>query len=180
MSRIGKLPISLPDKVSVTVNGGAVTVKGPKGELSSNLAPLTSVAIEGATATVQRADDSRQARSAHGLQRALLANMVKGVSEGFERRLEINGVGYKAEVKRGFVRFDLGYSHPLFYELPEGVEVEVEKKSSTITLRGIDRAAVGSAAAVIRAFRPPEPYKGKGIKYAEEIIRRKAGKSGVR
>ena len=179
MSRIGKLPINLPDKVTVTSNGGVLTVKGPKGELKSDLTPLTSIVVEGSVLTVTCADESRRARANHGLQRALLANMVTGVSKGFERKLEINGVGYKAEVKKTFIRFDLGYSHPIFYALPDGIQAEVDKKNS-ITLRGIDYAVLGSAAAIIRSFRPPEPYKGKGIKYAEERILRKAGKSGIR
>ena len=179
MSRIGKKPVDLPEKVSVTVKNGTLTVKGPKGELSAQLAPLTSVSVEGTVAQVERADDSRQARAGHGLQRALLANMVAGVSAGFVRKLEINGVGYKAEVKKGYMRFDLGYSHPIFYQLPEGISAEVDKKN-TVILTGIDRAVLGSAASIIRSFRPPEPYKGKGIKYAEEIIVRKAGKSGAR
>lgn len=179
MSRIGKLPITLPPKVTVTVKGDQIHVKGAKGELQRTLSDLVSISVDGSTVTVERADDSRQARGNHGLQRALVANMVEGVSKGFERRLEINGVGYKAEVIKGFIRFDLGYSHPLFYEVPPGVEVEIDKKNN-MTLRGIDCQVVGSAASIIRSFRPPEPYKGKGIKYVEEVITRKAGKSGAR
>jgi large subunit ribosomal protein L6 len=179
MSRIGKLPIDLPDKVSVTVKGDQLHVKGPKGELTRTLTNLMSIAVDGSVVTVERADESREARGNHGLQRALLANMVTGVSTGFERRLEINGVGYKAEVIKRYIRFDLGFSHPLFYAIPEGVEVEIDKKNN-MTLRGMDRQVLGSAASIIRSFRPPEPYKGKGIKYAEEVITRKAGKSGAR
>jgi large subunit ribosomal protein L6 len=181
MSRIGRLPVPIPDKVEVKVEGRTLKVKGPKGELTREMPGDVTVKIEENTLIVERPDDHRSNRSMHGLVRSLAANMIEGVSAGFTRVLEINGVGYRAErVKNSrFLRFDLGYSHPIFYELPNGVEGEVDKKNN-VTLTSIDKESIGSAAATIRSFRPPEPYKGKGVKYREEVITRKVGKSGGR
>jgi large subunit ribosomal protein L6 len=175
MSRVGKQPIALPKGVEVTISGEAVAVKGPKGQLQVASNPFVEVVQEDGQLVCRRKDDSRKARSAHGLVRALCANMVHGVSQGFERKLEINGVGYRAEVNGNTVVLNLGYSHPIEYPLPEGVSAKVEK--NVLILAGIDREILGAAAAKIRGFRPPEPYKGKGVKYAEERIVRKVGKA---
>ena len=175
MSRIGNKPIALPKGVTVTVADG-ITVKGPKGELTRALVDGTSVAVENDTLTVVRASDSRTHRANHGLMRSLLNNMVIGVSAGFERRLEILGVGYKAQSKGSEVVFNLGYSHPINYKVPEGVTVDVDKQGK-ITIKGIDKEVVGQTAAIIRGFRPPDAYKGKGVRYEGEYIRLKAGKA---
>lgn len=179
MSRIGKLPVPIPDKVEVSVKGAQVKVKGPKGELTREINSDSSIELEGGNLQVLRKSDSKESRAMHGLTRSLVANMVQGVSTGFVRKLEINGVGYKAEILGAFLRFDLGYSHPIFFELPQGVSAEVDRRG-LVTLSGVDNEALGAAAAKIRSFRPPEPYKGKGIKYAEEVIVRKVGKAGAR
>lgn len=176
MSRIGKMPIEIPGGVTVEVDGDDIRVAGPKGELSRTLPGIVSVSIEDTTITVTRPDDSRPSRSHQGLVRSLVANMVQGVHTGFERSLEINGVGYRAELLKGYIRFDLGYSHPIFFELPAGIEAEV--KTTEVTLRSSSKELVGQVAAKIRGLRPPEPYKGKGVKYKEEVLRRKAGKTG--
>jgi len=176
MSRIGKLPINVPSGVTVTVEPNAVRVSGPRGKLSAAVNPLAQVAVEGGKVSVTRRDDSRQARGVHGLTRVLISNMVTGVSTGFRRVLEINGVGYRAESKGRALQLALGYSHPIVFPLPDGVEAKVDKQT-VITLEGADRQVLGETAAAIRKLRPPEPYKGKGIKYAEERIRRKAGKA---
>jgi large subunit ribosomal protein L6 len=176
MSRIGKLPITVPSGVTVAVEPGAVRVSGPRGKLSAALNPLAEVKVDGTTVTVARRDESRDARSIHGLTRVLISNMVTGVSAGFRRVLEINGVGYRAEVKGRAIQLALGYSHPVIFPLPDGVDAKIDKQT-VITLEGADRQVLGEAAAAIRKLRPPEPYKGKGIKYAEEKIRRKAGKA---
>jgi large subunit ribosomal protein L6 len=181
MSRIGKKPVPVPEKVEIKISGQDLSVKGPKGELSMVVPAGATVTVDGGAAMVGRADDTRENRAKHGLVRSLLANMVEGVSKGFERKLEINGVGYKVEKLGGnFLRFDLGYSHPILYQVPAGVDVETDKRGENVTLRGVDKEVVGAAAAAIRGFRPPEPYKGKGVKYAEEVIKRKVGKSGGR
>ena len=176
MSRIGKLPIPIPQGVKVKLEGRDVHVEGPKGKL--DMAIDSSVAIETADGkvVVKRKDDSRRSRGVHGLTRKLLANMVTGVHQGFTRVLEINGVGYRAEVKGPQINLALGYSHPIVFQLPQGVTAKVEKQT-VITLEGVDRQLLGETASMIRALRPPEPYKGKGVKYAEETIRRKAGKA---
>jgi large subunit ribosomal protein L6 len=180
MSRIGKLPIALPSGVTVSLTEGEVSVKGPKGQLSCALPPLVAVSQEDNAVSVS-AEGEQSARAMHGLARTLIANMVTGVSAGFSKTLEINGTGYSVEKKDDYVVFNLGYSHPIYYELPEGVEGVLEPKVKTkITVTGINKQAVGSAAAKIRSFRPPEPYKGKGVKYSDEVIRRKEGKSGGR
>jgi large subunit ribosomal protein L6 len=175
MSRVGKKPIPLPKGVTVSLDGSKVTTKGPKGQLQLTSYPGVKVEVNGNEVTCTRDDDSRQLRASHGLVRAHLANMVRGVSEGFQRRLEINGVGYRAEVSGKKLVLQLGYSHPIEYALPEGISAAVDKNA--IVLSGIDRQALGACAAEVRAFRPPEPYKGKGIKYAEETILRKVGKA---
>lgn len=177
MSRIGKLPIALPDKVEVKVTNGTVHVKGPKGSLQFVLPPKVTVAVDSSKVVLSRDDDERQARSLHGLCRSTIANMVHGVSSGFTRELDINGVGYRAEVKGKELHMALGYSHPVIYPLPTGISAEVDGKRTKITLTGIDKQLLGNTAAKVRSFRKPEPYRGKGIKYAEETIRRKEGKS---
>ena len=177
MSRVGRKPIAVPKGVTVTLGDRAISVKGPKGELKRELPGGVSIKVEQGQVQVNRDDESRENRAKHGLVRALLANMIKGVTDGFERRLEINGVGYRAEVAGSKVTFALGYSHPVVYELPKGTAAKVEKNIVVVT--GIDRELLGEVAAKIRGFRPPEPYKGKGIKYVEETIRRKVGKTGA-
>ncbi len=178
MSRIGKLPIELPDKVSAEVRGDRVVVQGPKGKLEFPFDQRATVRIDGKTVIVERPDDTRTSRAVHGMVRAIIANAVRGVSEGYTRKLEINGVGYRAEAKGREIHLSLGYSHPVVYKLPEGVEAKTPAPTQ-IVLEGIDKQVVGMAAAQVRSLRPPEPYKGKGIKYAEEHIRRKVGKTGA-
>lgn len=177
MSRIGRKPIVVPKGVNVALADANVTVKGPKGELKRALPGGVTIKIEGGHIDVARDDDSRENRARHGLVRALLANMVKGVTDGFERRLEINGVGYRAEVSGSKITLALGYSHPVVYDLPKTVTAKVEK--NIIILTASDRELLGETAAKLRSFRPPEPYKGKGVKYLEEHIRRKVGKTGA-
>lgn len=177
MSRIGKRPIVLPPKVTVAIEGQHVAVKGPKGELSRSLPVEVSVAQEDQTLVVKRRDESRAARQRHGLCRTLVANMVEGVSQGFQKRLEIQGVGYRAQVQGRNLVLNVGYSNPVQIEPPEGIQVAVENNTNVI-VSGIDKEIVGNTAAKIRAVRPPEVYKGKGIRYAGEAVRRKAGKSG--
>ncbi len=177
MSRIGKRPIPVPAKVTVTLDGQSVTVKGPKGELSRVLPPEAIIAQEGDTITVQRKDESRRSRERHGLCRTLIANMVEGVSNGFERRLEIKGVGYRAQVKGRNLILNVGYSNPVEIQPPEGITLAVENNTNVI-VSGTNKEVVGNIAARIRAVRPPEPYKGKGIRYAGEHVRQKAGKAG--
>jgi large subunit ribosomal protein L6 len=177
MSRVGRKVIALPKGVNVTFASGQVAIKGPKGELKRLVPNGVSLKTEGQELKVERADDSRENRAKHGMVRALVANMVKGVTDGFERQLEINGVGYRAEVAGQKLNLALGYSHPVVFELPKGISAKVEK--NTVTLLGIDREILGETASKIRSLRPPEPYKGKGIKYAEEVIRRKVGKTGA-
>ncbi|MBW2057856.1 MAG: 50S ribosomal protein L6 [Deltaproteobacteria bacterium] len=176
MSRIGKLPIPIPEGVEVSLSGDAVQVKGPKGQLERRLPRGAQVTVEDNQVRVQRPDDSRQAKSVQGLTRSLLANMVVGVSQGFEKKLEIVGVGYRAERKDDGLFLTLGYSHPILYPLPPGIDVVVDKQVA-LTVKGIDKELVGAVAAKIRSFRPPEPYKGKGIRYKDEYIRRKVGKA---
>jgi large subunit ribosomal protein L6 len=178
MSRIGKLPIELPDKVSAQLNGDRIVVQGPKGKLEFPFDQRATVQIDGKTVIVERPDDTRASRAVHGMVRAIIANAVRGVSEGYTRKLEINGVGYRAEAKGREIHLSLGYSHPVVYKLPEGVEAKTPAPTQ-IVLEGIDKQVVGMAAAQVRSLRPPEPYKGKGIKYAEEHIRRKVGKTGA-
>ena len=176
MSRIGKQPIPVPAGVTITLDPGRVKVQGPKGTLAAAVSSLVDLKVEGSVLNVARREDTREARSVHGLTRKLVANMVVGVSEGFRRVLEINGVGYRAEAKGSTIQLALGYSHPIVFPLPQGVQAKVDKQT-VVTLEGADRQVLGETAAAIRKLRPPEPYKGKGIKYAEEKIRRKAGKA---
>ena len=177
MSRIGKAPISVPDKVTVSLNGLSVTVKGPKGELSRTLPDGVSISQEGNTLQVSPVNESRRSRERHGLSRTLVANMVEGVSQGFTRKLEIVGVGYRASVQGKKLVVSAGYSHPVEMVPPEGVTFTVEN-NTTVFVSGADKELVGNEAAKVRAIRPPEPYKGKGIKYEGEKILRKAGKTG--
>jgi large subunit ribosomal protein L6 len=177
VSRIGKRPIDVPDKVTVVLDGPQVTVKGPKGELSRQLPYGVLVAQEEKTVVVTRADESRIARQRHGLCRTLVANMIEGVSKGFEKRLEIIGVGYRAAVQGKKLVLTVGYSHPVEFDPPEGITFVVENNTNVI-VSGSNKEVVGNTAARIRAVRPPEPYKGKGIRYAGEVILRKAGKTG--
>ncbi|MBF2002300.1 MAG: 50S ribosomal protein L6 [Synechococcales cyanobacterium C42_A2020_086] len=177
MSRIGKRPIPLPQKVTVTINGQHVAVKGPKGELARTLPAEVEVVQQDNTILVNRRNDSRVARQRHGLSRTLVSNMVEGVSQGFQRRLEIQGVGYRAQVQGRNLVLNVGYSHPVQIEPPDGVQLAVENNTNVI-VSGINKEEVGNIAAQIRAVRPPEPYKGKGIRYAGEFVRRKAGKAG--
>ena len=179
MSRIGKLPITVPSKVTVTIDGHLVAVKGPKGELSRILSNEVTVELEGDTLLVKRRDESRPARQMHGLSRTLVANMVEGVSQGFQRRLEIQGVGYRAQVQGRTLTLNVGYSHPVIIEPPDGVTIAVETNTNVI-VSGFNKEEVGNTAAKIRAVRPSEPYKGKGIRYEGEVVRRKAGKAGAK
>lgn len=177
MSRIGKLPIEIPQGVKVNVNDAQVSVTGPKGTLSRTIMDGVQIELTDKSLVVKRENDSIKCRSAHGLTRTLLNNMVTGVTKGFETALEINGVGYRAEAKGEMLNLSLGYSHPINFPLPKGITVEVDKMTKVL-VKGIDKELVGQTAAKIRAFRGPEPYKGKGIKYADELILRKAGKTG--
>jgi large subunit ribosomal protein L6 len=180
MSRIGKQPVIIPAGVEVSIAGdNTVAVKGPKGELSRKIDKRIKVTKDDGAINVSRGDDQKESRSLHGLSRSLINNMVVGVSDGFERRLDINGVGYRAEKQGGKLVLNLGYSHPVELEDPDGIETETPS-ATEIVVRGIDKARVGNYSAIIRAWRPPEPYKGKGIKYREEHIRRKEGKAGVK
>ena len=180
MSRLGRKPIEVPKGVAINTTGGQVTVKGPKGELKRVLPSGVTVNVEKNQIIVTRNSDSRDDRARHGLVRALVANMVHGVTTGFDRKLQINGVGYRAEVSGSKVTFALGYSHPIVFDLPKGLSAAIDKADKNVLiLSGIDREMVGEAAAKVRSFRPPEPYKGKGVKYLEETIQRKVGKTGA-
>jgi large subunit ribosomal protein L6 len=176
MSRIGKLPIDVPAGVTITVDSSVITVKGPKGELTVPHLSDVTVTLEGTQAIVTRKDDERIAKAQHGLQRALLNNAVDGVTKGFEKKLEVNGVGFRVAGAGQTIEMSLGFSHPVKYTSPAGVTLAVEKM--TIIVSGIDKQQVGQVAAEIRALKKPEPYKGKGIKYADEVVLRKAGKAG--
>ena len=178
MSRVGKQPIPVPDGVKVSLTDDVFVAEGPKGKVSQQVVPRVEIDIADGEIKVTRRGNGGTDRAMHGLMRALLANAVHGVSEGFTKVLEINGVGYKAEVQGKQINFALGYSHPIIFPIPDGITVEVDK-SNRITVAGSDRQQVGQVAAEIRSLRKPEPYKGKGIKYADEIIRRKVGKAGA-
>lgn len=178
MSRIGKRPIEIPDDVDVEIDGNTISVDGPKGQLRRQFSEEVELAIEDDHVVVRRRDDSRTARSHHGLAGSLVANMLQGAAEGYRRTLEINGVGYRAEKRGQFIRFDLGYSHPIMFELPQAVRCEIDKQTE-VKLESADNELLGQVAAKIRALRKPEPYKGKGIRYSDEHIRRKAGKAGA-
>ena len=180
MSRIGKKPVAIPAGVEVKMENGIITVKGPKGELTQPVdEKLVSVKIEDGNVIVERDDDTKEKRSAHGLYRTLIHNMVSGVTEGFEKKLELVGVGYRVEKKGDTLVLNLGYSHPIEMKDPEGINTEAHSQTEII-IKGIDKEQVGNYAAVIRKHRPPEPYKGKGIKYTGEVIIRKEGKSGAK
>jgi large subunit ribosomal protein L6 len=178
MSRIGRLPVKLDKSVKAQLQGDTLKVEGPKGKLEIKVHPGFTVEIKDSELVVKRPGDSNQERASHGLLRKLIANMVEGVSKGFTRVLEINGVGYRAEVKGNVINLSLGYSHPIVYQLPPGVTAKVDRQV-IITLESADRQLLGTVAAQIRELRPPEPYKGKGIKYSDETIRRKAGKAAA-
>lgn len=177
MSRIGRLPIDVPANVTLTIDGQNVTVKGPKGELSLTVASPIEVKLEDAQVLVTRPDDERESRSLHGLTRTLISNQIIGVTEGYSKSLEVVGTGYRVQSKGSSVEFALGFSHPVVVEPPAGITFEVEGNNK-LHIRGIDKQAVGEAAAKIRKIRKPEPYKGKGVRYAGEVVRRKAGKAG--
>lgn len=179
MSRIGKLPVEIPQGVKVNVSADLITVEGPKGKLTQDYNSLVDLKVEDSTVTITRKDDSKKARSYHGLYRQLVQNMVTGVSAGFTRSLIINGVGYRAESKGDILVMNLGYSNQIEYVVPEGLEVKCEGQNKVI-VTGIDKQKVGQACAEIRSLRAPEPYKGKGVKYEDEVIRRKIGKSGAK
>ena len=177
MSRIGNKPITVPAGEEVKIEGNHITVKGPKGTLERTIEPEISVKLEGDVLTVSRDSDERKSKSLHGLTRTLINNMISGVQNEFTRELEINGVGYRVQKKGKDLNLSLGYSHPVIFEAPEGITFDVPNPN-TIIVKGIDKELVGECAAVIRTKRPPEVYRGKGIKYAEEVIRRKVGKTG--
>jgi len=177
MSRIGKKPIVLPAGVKLELKDGVVAVKGPKGALSRPLLEGIEVEITDTVVNLKRASDDKKTRSYHGLMRTLVANMVDGVSKGFEKKLEIIGIGYRSELHGSKLVFFLGYSHPIDFQLPQGISAEVEKQT-LVTIKGIDKELVGQISAKIRNLRKPDPYKGKGVKYATEVLRKKAGKTG--
>ena len=177
MSRIGKKEIPVPKGVEIKKDGNAVVVKGPKGSLTTKLVHGIDVKIETNVVQFTRADEEKKTRAFHGLMRALVASNVKGVTEGFKKELDIVGVGYRAEVKGKEVVFQLGYSHPVRFSIPQGIDIAIDGKTYHITIAGIDKQKVGQVAAEIRSLREPDPYKGKGIKYSDEVIRRKAGKA---
>lgn len=176
MSRIGKRPVPLPKGVTATIAGRTITVKGPKGEISRTMHPDLTLALEDDTVAVRRPSDEPRHKALHGLTRTLVANMVEGVTHGFSRALEIQGVGYKAEVKPFGVQLVVGYSHPVPYHAPKGITISVENNTQ-VKVQGVDKELVGQVAAELRSVRPPEPYKGKGIRYVGEQVRRKAGKT---
>jgi large subunit ribosomal protein L6 len=175
MSRIGKQPIPIPQGVKVHVDGDVVRAEGPKGKLTQPVPEGLRATVDNGRVVITRAGDDRRARALHGLTRALMANMVKGVQAGFERKLEIVGIGYRAQVQGRNIQLALGYSHPIIFPLPETVTVEIDKQT-LITLRGPDKALVGQTAAKLRDLRHPDPYKGKGIRYSDEVVRKKVGK----
>ncbi len=177
MSRIGKLPVLIPDKVTIDITDSVVHVKGPKGELEQRILPVVEVKIDGENVIVERKGNAKEHRSAHGLTRTLVSNMVEGVSKGFRKSLEINGVGYRAAKSGESLNLTLGYSHPVRYAAPAGISFAVEG-TNKVHVDGIDKQRVGQVAAEIRDLRPPEPYKGKGIRYEGEVVRKKLGKAG--
>ena len=178
MSRIGRMPIPIPQGVQVDIKGSHVTVKGPKGELSRSFNPDMTIALQDGQIVVTRPTDNRQHRALHGLTRALLANMVTGVTEGYRKDMEINGVGYRAEMQGDNLVLYVGFSHPVEIVPPSGITLGIENRGKTIVIEGIDKELVGETAARVRRVRPPEPYKGKGIRYVGEYVRQKAGKAG--
>jgi large subunit ribosomal protein L6 len=181
MSRIGRKPVAIPSGVTVDIKSNVVHVKGPKGELSYAFLPQVTVSVEGSDAIIARKDESKDARARHGLTRAIVANMVEGVTKGYEKQLEIIGVGYKAALKsKTLLQLNLGHSHPIDFKIPAGIEIaQDEKNKNILKISGIDKQLVGQVSAVIRSLRPPEPYKGKGIRYIDELVRRKVGKAAA-
>ena len=179
MSRIGKKPVPIPGGVTVSVDGSTVRVKGPKGELSRTFRPEMRIRVDDGAVVVERSAENKLQRALHGLTRALIANMVQGVAEGYRKTLEIVGVGYRAEKKGKVLVLNVGFSHPVEYPEPEGITISTPSPT-TVVVEGIDKEKVGQVAAEIRGIRPPEPYKGKGIRYQDEQIRRKAGKAGAK
>lgn len=180
MSRIGRKPVALPSGVTAEITKTNVTVKGPKGSLSFAILPHLTVALGEGTVVVTRTSEEDQTKAAHGLTRQIIANMIQGVSQGFSKQLEIIGVGYRAQIQGKKLVLSLGFSHPVEYAIPEGIEIaQDEKNKNLLTIRGISKQLVGQVAADIRSFRPPEPYKGKGIRYTTEFVRRKPGKAAV-
>ena len=177
MSRVGKKPIQIPGNAKITYKDNHITVKGEKGSLSLDVHPAIDLKIDDASIIVEMKSNDRKTVALQGLTRSLVSNMITGVTKGFERKLEINGIGYRAESKGKSILFNLGYSHPIDFKLPEGISASIDK--TLIVLSGIDKQLLGQTAASIRKLRPPEPYKGKGIKYVEEHIQRKAGKTGT-
>ena len=181
MSRIGKLPIKIPSGVTVDIKDSVVTVKGPKGELKTSYQSGITVKIEDDKVIITRVNDEKHYRSFHGLTRALIANMITGVTEGFEKKLEIKGIGYRIAVSGKKVTLQLGFSHPIEHQLPEGIEMEISKENKSLfSVKGIDKQAVGEVAAQLRAYRKPEPYKGKGIRYIDEYVAMKQGKTAAK
>jgi large subunit ribosomal protein L6 len=180
MSRVGKQPIQIPKGVKVEVRDGALRVEGPKGKVEQKLVPGTDVQVKDGVITVTRQGETGPERAKHGLARALYANAVRGAAEGYVKHLEIVGVGYKAEVKGTNVQFALGYSHPIVFPVPAGIKVDIDAKTNKVTVAGADRQMVGQVAAQMRRLRKPDPYKGKGVKYADEVIKRKVGKAGAK
>ena len=176
MSRVGKVPVEIPDDVEVTIDGSRVTLKGPKGELEDSFDPDMDISLEDEGVVVRRPTDQTRHKALHGLTRSLISNMVEGVTEGYEKSLEIHGVGYRAETRGRTLQLKLGFSHDVEIEIPEGIDLEVESPT-LLHIRGADKQLVGETAAKIRQVKPPEPYKGKGIRYVDEHVRRKAGKA---
>jgi large subunit ribosomal protein L6 len=179
MSRVGKQPVKIPEKCKVSVDGTMMKFEGPKGKVQLPYNPTVQVAVEKGQVLVSRRDETRLSKGLHGLTRTLVKNALAGVATGYERTLEISGVGFKAELKGKELNLALGFSHPVVFKLPEGITAEVDAKQTRVTLRGVDKHLLGLTAAKLRGLRPPEPYKGKGIKYAEETVRRKEGKTGA-
>jgi large subunit ribosomal protein L6 len=178
MSRIGKKPIVMPEKVTVEIKDDMITVKGPKGELSWNYPEKLKISVNDGTVSIERDGDTKVEKSLHGLTRSIIANMVTGVSQGYQKVLEIFGIGYKAQVQGNMLMISLGYSHPIAYQLPDGINASVDPKQTQITLTSIDKQQLGQVAASIKALRLPDVYKGKGIRYAGERLKMKAGKAG--
>jgi large subunit ribosomal protein L6 len=178
MSRVGKNPINLPEGVEVKIQGNLIAVKGPKGELKWSFPSQLKVSLQDRRIVVERPSDTRQMRALHGTTRSIIANMITGVSSGYQKILEIVGIGYRAQVQGNKIIFSLGYSHPVEFLLPEGISAQVDSRQTQLTIRGIDKQLVGQVAADIRALRPPDIYKGKGIRYAGEQIKLKPGKAG--
>ncbi len=178
MSRVGKVPVDIPEGVDVKIQKSLVTVRGPKGELKWNYPAGIKVSVQDKTVIVERPAETKQLRSLHGTTRSLIANMVTGTNTGYKREMSIIGVGYRAQVQGQKITFTLGYSHPIVFNLPEGVTAQIDKKQTQLTLEGIDKYLVGQVAANIRSLRPPNIYKGKGIRYADEVIKLKVGKAG--